>query len=172
MISCGSVPTIKKQTRKMRNKQDKAPLCHCTVFRYIDLRYPLVRIDAKTPTEVNKCTIPLNNYRWIDYVCFFLYFINRRLMLLSARCRTVELWPQGWHTAPPWPSLTKPDQMVPASQSQSTGLFKTARKEGMLYYSATNAEIVVVSLECIYLQASCFHSICWQKMIISYFRLS
>lgn len=59
----------------------------------------------------------------------------------------VEFWPQSWSAASPWSSLAKPDRMVPASQSQSTGLFKTARREGMLYYSATNAKMVVASFE-------------------------
>lgn len=34
----------------------------------------------KNPMEVNKYTFLFNNYRLIDYVCFFLYFINRNLM--------------------------------------------------------------------------------------------
>lgn len=59
----------------------------------------------------------------------------------------VEFRPQSWSAASPWPSLAKPDRRVPASQSQSTGLFKTTRREGLLYYSAANAKMVVVSFE-------------------------
>lgn len=138
---------IKREIEKQLGESTHLPLHRIQIYKSPLMLSSTTLWCKKSLTEVNKCIIVMSNYMWIDYVCFFLYYMNRKLMLLSERSRTAEFWPQCWTTGLPWPALRKPDQMMPASQTQSTRLFKTAGREGMLYCSATNGKMVVILFE-------------------------